>query len=196
MNNVYSTKKQIIIFGLLLFILFIILSAINVFTKKKERAPVQSPVLIITPTQMPTKNETLPSDESGILLPTYPPEKGAGVDLENAKVASSILEIEKLYNYLPFAYTFKSTTNKEVSIVIPGKESQVNNWTLTVNIYDLDYEVKKGDIEYDSMKNTFRETAKYITDWIAAKGIDNNKILFNWGEQEYIQNKSKEWLNN
>jgi len=44
------------------------------------------------------------------------------------------------------------------------------------------------------MKNSFVETTQFIKNWIKEKGADYNNIMFNWGEQDYIQNKSQEWL--
>jgi len=192
-----DSKKQTIVFILLLIILFGIVLAVDLFSKKKKITTPQNinQVSITTfPTLTVKRSETYPSDNTGELLPTYSPEIGKGINLEAPQISSSINEIQKLYSYLPYIYTFKTTKNKEVSIIIPDKDSQINSWTLTINIFGLNYRSQKGNADYDLMKNSFTETVLFVKKWIEEKGVDFTKIMINWGEEEFIQNKSQEWL--
>lgn len=191
-----DSKKQMALFALLLIILIGIVLTIDFINRKKKNAIPQVKLTNIStsPTPIPKRSDVLPSFGKGNLLPTYQPEKGRGVDLENPTVASSIQEIQKLNPYLPYVYTFKTLTNTEVSLIIPEADSQTNSWTLTVNVFGLDYALQKKDKDYNTMKESFNETVLQVKKWIEEKGVDYTKILINWGEQEYIQNKSQEWL--
>jgi len=196
MKPAENSKKQIVLFALLLIILIGIVLTIDFLTHKKKNTNPQVKLTNIatSPTPIPKRSKTLPSFGKGNLLPTYQPEKGRGVDLEIPIVASSIQEIQKLNAYLPYTYTFKTLANTEVSLVIPDVNSQTNDWTLTINIFGLDYSLQKNDKDYNAMKESFNETVLYVKKWIEEKGVDYTKIMINWGEQEYIQDKSQEWL--
>ena len=191
-----DSKKQMVVFALLLIILVAIVLTIDLLNRKKKNTIPQVKLTNIatSPTPIPKRSEILPSFGKGNLLPTYQPEKGRGVDLENPIVASSIREIQKLNPYLPYMYSFKTLANTEVSLVIPEADSQTNSWTLTINVFGLDYTLQKNDKDYNTMKESFNETVLYVKKWIEERGVDYTKILINWGEQEYIQNKSQEWL--
>jgi len=44
------------------------------------------------------------------------------------------------------------------------------------------------------MKKSFQLAVASINKWIKEKGVDPQKIMIIWGDKEYIQNKSQEWL--
>ena len=188
MNFLQNINKKIILFVFLL-ILFGILLILNNSIKQKTSNT-------ISPTSTPPQNnaEKNPSYKKGLFIPTYSPEKGGGVDLETPLVANSMKEIQKIYPFLPYEVTIKTPTNQEVDIVIPDKTSQTNQWTLQVDIFGLDYHLIKGTPEYATTKNSFVYAVASLNKWIEGKGADPKKIMVIWGDQEYIQNKSQEWL--
>ncbi len=127
------------------------------------------------------------------LLPTYPKEKGGGVNLEDPRISVSLQEIKKLSPYLPYTTTLKTSVGP-VSIVIPGPESQTTSWTLLINIFDIDYGIPPSDPEFPKTKKSFLESVKAVRTWITEKGADPEKIIFVWGDRELIQLRSEEWL--
>lgn len=190
MNFLQNINKKIIIIFLFLILLGIVLIT-NYLTKKQT-----TPTIKIVPTILPIRDTTEknPSYKKNVFIPTYTPEKGRGVDLEAPLVADSIKEIQKIYPFLPYEKTIKTSSNKEITIIIPDKISQINKWTLQINIFGLDYHLTKGNMEYIATKNSFRDIYSSLNKWIEEKGADPKKIMIIWGDEEYIQNKSQEWL--
>lgn len=147
----------------------------------------------VTPTAQ-NSSDINPSYKNGVFIPTYPPGKGRGVDIQAPLVADSIKEIQKIYISLPYTMTINANTDQEVDIVIPDKSAQPNPWTLRVNISGLDYNVVKGDQNYIPMKNAFINATSSVYKWVQDKGADPKKIMIIWGDGALIQNKSQEWL--
>lgn len=194
MNFIQSNRKKIAIFAILI-VLLGTLFVINSIVQKKLATNFIQKNSVISPTPtIASPEEKNPSYKKDVFIPTYSPEKGKGVDLETPLVANSIKEIQKLYPFLPYTEIINVNTEQEVDIVIPDKTSQTNLWTLHVNISGLDYYAVKGDQNYTSMKNAFINATSSVYKWIQEKGADPSKIMFIWGDEEYIQNKSQEWL--
>jgi len=181
-------NKKIALFVFLLILFGILLIFNNSIGKKTPNT--------ILPTGIPVQKNTAinPSYKNGVFIPTYSPEKGSGVDLEAPVVANSMKEIQKLYPFLPYEETIKTSASQEATIVISDKTSQTNQWTLQVDIFGLNYHLVKGDPEYITMKNSFINAVSFLNKWIEEKGADPKKIMIIFGDQEYIQNKSQEWL--
>ena len=189
-----QNKLLIFIIVTLLCLVMIISFFINKLSKKESNQTMIPTVPASFPTislQDPT--EINPSYKKNGFIPTYTPEKGRGVDLEAPIVASSIQEIKKLYPFLPYENVIKNP-NTEITIIIPDTTSQTNPWTLEVDIFGLDYRLLKEDPEYSTMKSLFLSTVASINKWIEEKGADPKKIMIIWGDKEYIQNKSQEWM--
>ena len=182
-------KKKIGIVLLLIAILLSIIIATIILRPLKQTIPTQ---VIVTPPQRDTTLD--PSYKKNVFIPTYTPEKGSGVDLGAPLVVDSIREIQKLYPFLPYEKTVITPLSQEVAMVIPDFTSQPNQWTLQVDIFGLDYQLKKEDPEYSAHKNAFKIAATSLSSWIEEKGADPKKIMIIWGDKEYIQNKSQEWL--
>jgi len=190
MNILQSLNKKTLLFSLLVIILFVILLLLYIVKSKSNTPP--SPQVIVTPIQKST--DINPSYKKNVFIPTYAPEKGSGVNLEAPLVADSIREIQKLYPFLPYEKIVMTPLSQEIAVVIPDFTSQPNRWTLQVYIFGLDYQLNKGDIEYEVNKNAFKTAFASLTSWIKEKGVDSKKIMIIWGDKEYIQNKSQEWL--
>ena len=84
--------------------------------------------------------------------------------------------------------------NSETTVIISDKTSQTNIWTLEVDVFGLDYRLSQEDSEYALMKKSFQLAVASINKWIKEKGVDPQKIMIIWGDKEYIQNKSQEWM--
>jgi len=182
-------NKKVGIVLLLVAISLSILFALTLLKSSKQPTPIQ---IVVTPSQ---KNREIdPSFKRDVFIPTYTPEKGSGVDLESPLVADSVREIQKLYPFLPYEKTIETSLNQKVIMVIPDFTSQPNRWTLQVDIFGLDYQLNKEDSEYTMNKDVFITAVSSLYSWIQEKGADPNKIMIIWGDEEYIQNKSQEWL--
>jgi hypothetical protein len=127
-------------------------------------------------------------------LPTYAPEKGRGVDLEAPLIKNSTSEIEKLYGHLPLNREVKLSTGLTVSIVIPAQNLQNNPWTLTIQIFGIDYEVPQSDSNYLLMKNSFLEATNVVFNWIKNNNANLQNIVISWGNRKFIQDRAEEWL--
>lgn len=126
--------------------------------------------------------------------PSLPPEKGLGIDTKSDPIKDSVAEIEKLIPTLPLKEGVNLSTGLTVLVVIPDTSFQSNNWTLAVNISDLNLLADPKDPDYQKMRNSFRETAAYVFEWIRSKGADPTKIYFKWGDKAIIQERAEQWL--
>jgi len=127
-------------------------------------------------------------------LPTYVPGKGRGVDLEAPLIKNSTREIQKLYRFLPLNQEVRLSTGLTVSIVIPAQNLQSNPWTLTVQIFGIDYEVSQSDSSYPLMKNSFQEATRVVFNWIKNNNANLQSIIISWGDRKFIQDRAEEWL--
>lgn len=190
---------------MLVFILaaFVILAGlIIVFNLLQRRSQPQTEAPAVAVSPIPTLAEPpispvpeeSPAFQSKQNLPTYPPDKGQGVDLESPVVQTSIAEIEKLYPYLPYLRDYQVSTGLTVSIVIPAKDLQGSPWTLLVQIFGIDYNVPSGSEEYERMKTSFLEAANSVFEWMRSNQVDPQKIFISWGDRALIQDRAEEWL--
>ena len=194
MNNL-KNRTKIAVFLFLAFLLGILFVVYSITQRKIVQTTQPSPLKTqSTTTPSITPEEKNPSYKKDGLIPTYPPERGSGVDLEAPLVLNSMNEIKKIYPFLPYEATIKISESQSLDVVIPDKASQINPWTLQINIYGLDYGLSSEDVQYTVTKNAFITTVNALHKWLQEKGVDSKKIMIIWGEQEYIQNKSQEWL--
>lgn len=195
-----STNKLvfylIIIFS---FFLLLLMTLFNLLSKKPTSnissispTPLPRPTLIPPLiTRVPIISVIPPSTNN---LPTYAPSKGRGVDLEAPLIKNSTREIEKLYKYLPLNREVRLSTGLTVSIVIPAENLQNNPWTLTVQIFGIDYEVPQSDSNYLLMKNSFQEATNVVFNWIKNNNANLQNIIISWGDRQFIQDRAEEWL--
>ncbi|MBI5122436.1 hypothetical protein HZA75_01105 [Candidatus Roizmanbacteria bacterium] len=186
----------IIIFS---FILLFLIMLFNLLSKKPTTTPLISPTFLPTPTSIPPPVTRIPVvsviPPSTNNLPTYAPEKGRGVDLEAPLIKNSTREIQKLYRFLPLNQEVRLSTGLTVSIVIPAKDLQSNPWTLTVQIFGIDYEIPQSDSSYPLMKNSFQEATRVVFNWIKNNNANPQSIIISWGDKQFIQDRAEEWVN-
>ena len=178
------------------FILLLLITLFNLLSKKPTTTSLISPTFLPTPTSIlpsVTKVSIIPPSTNN--LPTYAPEKGRGVDLKAPLIKNSTREIEKLYRFLPLNQEVRLSTGLTVSIVIPAQNLQNNPWTLTVQIFGIDYEVPQSDPSYLLMKNSFQEAAKVVFNWIKNNNVNLQNVIISWGDRQFIQDRAEEWLN-
>lgn len=174
------TKQQVILFMVLGLGIVVLLSFFFI-PKKIPTNPTQ------TPTSLPIKMQD---------VPYKPSTEGSGVDTNSQVVNNSSSEIMKLYDFLPYQNEFVSSKNKKISIVIPDKNLQINPWTLTVQIFGIDYQVKEGEPDYQIAESSFLEAVNKTFIWMNSQGVDPGKIIISWGDKAYIQNQAEKWLEN
>lgn len=171
----------------------------NLLSKKPTTTPLISPTFLPTPTSIPPPVTRIPVvsviPPSTNNLPTYAPEKGRGVDLEAPLIKNSTREIQKLYRFLPLNQEVRLSTGLTVSIVIPAKDLQSNPWTLTVQIFGIDYEIPQSDSSYPLMKNSFQEATRVVFNWIKNNNANPQSIIISWGDKQFIQDRAEEWVN-
>lgn len=126
-------------------------------------------------------------------VPTLPPAKGEGVDVQSAPVQNSKVEIEKLQKALPFIKTI-TVNGEEVTIRIPEATLQDYTWSLVVYMPEIDFQVPPTAPHYASTKETFKKAAAEVYTWIRDHGVDPEKIIIIWGDDEFSQKRAKEWL--
>lgn len=201
MNEQLSRKNTIILIIISFVVLFGLIILFNLLQKKSQPQirPTQTIISYPTPTSVPLLRTTpvkqkLPLPQSIRNAPTYAPNQGQGVNLESTLVQTSMTEIEKLAFYLPYLKEYKLSTNLTVSIVIPAKDLQDNPWTLSVQIFAIDYGVPEDSPDYQVMKTSFIEAANAVFEWMKSLGVDPQKIIIRWGDKAFIKERAEEWL--
>lgn len=171
-------KLQIIIVGIVL--VLVVLMLISSALSKKQSISTPKPV-------------TSESFTDVDVIPTLPPARGAGVDIESKVAQDSRQEIEKLYPALPFSKTI-TVGGKEVAIRIPEAELQDYKWSLIVYLPDLDFQAPTELPNYSLAKERFLAAASEVNLWIQQQGADPKKIIIVWGDTQFSQERAREWL--
>lgn len=130
------------------------------------------------------------------IAPTYAPSQGQGINIQSPVVQQSISEIKKLAPFLPYNKDLTLSNGTTVSIVIPPYDLQNNEWTLTVQIFNVDYQTTPDQPDYQNQRQSFKEAANYVFSWMQSNGVDPKKIFVSWGDKAYIQDQAQEWLQN
>lgn len=147
--------------------------------------PSRYPIVSIRPEYFPPKQAD---------LPYIPQERGGGIDVRSTAVRASTAEIRKLLPELPYQQTKTLTTGQEVEILIPAQNLQYNAWTLSVQIFNLDYQIPETDPDYNLVKASFIEAANLVFDWMVSQGADPDKMIIVWGDRAFIQERAELWL--
>lgn len=159
---------------------------------KAQKIPVQSP------SPAPSIQRGIPQvikPPSTDELPYKPTDQGGGLDLNAPVVQESKAGVQKLNTYLPYQTELDLSTGIKASVVIPGQQFQTDNWTLTVQIFGIDYQVSEGDKDYEVMRKSFLEASSSVFEWIKDKGVDPEKLIIIWGDRAFIQESAEKWLN-
>lgn len=183
----------ILLFGLgICALLIIIMLIVSVSTPSQEM-----PQVLPSPTPLPKvvlpKKANPPSLK---IIPTLSQEQGGEIDMNSEIVQKSIREINKLTPYLPYKKDVTLSTGLLVSILIPEKSLQSNPWTLTVQIFGIDYNTRSLDKNYSVLKTSFREAASIVFTWMINNNVNPNDILIQWGDRAFIQEGAENFLKN
>ena len=148
----------------------------------------------IEPTALPPLQITLAIPKSIEQVPTIPYSKGGGIDTNNVIVKESKENIKKLVSALPYKKNIKTSNGLNVEVLIPSADLQQNPWTFTASVYGIDYQVEKNTPEYILMRTAFREGAADILSFVRKQGVDPEKIIFQWGDRVFVEERAQEWL--
>ena len=184
MNNL---KPKLIPVLIALVLLLVLIGIILISVTSKTPTPgLTQP----TPTKQPKK--VLPPVIEQV--PIAPIEQGGGIDENSEIIRSSKAEIQKLYQYLPYSLDFVSSTGVEISIILPEQSLQTNSWTLTAQIFGINYNTSPEQPDYESMRKSFIEASALIFAWVYKNNANPERILFNWGSDALIQEQAETWL--
>jgi hypothetical protein len=197
-----STKKIYIIIAVLVGVLLVLIVVSNLLnnsnkTGTKSQDSQLSPtkkVLYTSPTPVRVNTVVYLKPRTIDTVPTLIPEQGQGLDLHSPEIQKSELEIKKALLSLPYNVTFTTEKNIHVEIMIPTYDLQENPWTLTVHIFGPDYQVAKDSVLYADNKAAFREAVNEVYYWLKSKDIKTEDIIIKWGDRQFIQQRSLEWL--
>lgn len=184
----FTPKSLYIAVGIILFI--ILVTMVILLTGAKP----ESPKKINTE---PTRSAADPDRIVPPIIrnaPSLPPEQGGGIDENSSLVQGSINEIQKLYPYLPYSKEFVSSTGVEVSILIPRQSLQSNSWTLTAQVFGINYNTSPDQPDYETMRAAFIEASSKVFKWVEQNGADPRKIIYVWGDKKFIQDQTIKWL--
>jgi hypothetical protein len=186
-QTVISIGVSVFIF-MVLSVIYIILSMRGQITDSKNHQTT------ITSAPVNRTGSTIQNQPLSVkALPTLPASLGRGIDTNSKIVKKSENEIRKIYAFLPYNQN-QFINGVQVSIIIPDQAEQDNPWTLYVQIFGINYNSKKGDPDYETMKNTFRESAQYVTDWLEQHEVSTQEVVIQWGDKKFIEDKAEEWL--
>lgn len=192
-QQVLINKKVIIAIVILIVVLVGITIATVVLSRREVQTLKNNPSLRNQPqVEIPPKPILKTLDNK--IIPTLPASQGGGIDIDSKVASDSAAEIAKLQTYLPYLKTYKLSPNLEVDALINEQALQDNPWSLMVDIYGIDYELPLGSEEDNFMKNSFREVVSNIFTWMQGNGINPRKIIFTWGDREFIQTRVEQWL--
>ncbi len=121
-------------------------------------------------------------------------EEGYGPRIDSPLIQNAIKEKKKGARFFPFEKHILLSTGVEVSIVVPSEKYQHNEWTTTVQIFGIDYDLPVDDPEYERVKNSFLEASGIVFDWMKSHGVDHKRMIINWGDKAFIQERSEQWL--
>lgn len=191
-----NIPKSYIYFALVICFFILILAVILIFPEKEQTT--EKPPIIPT---APSPTSSIARGSSKIKpilineLPYKPVGDGGGVNLESPVVQQSQGEVTKILPFLPYETSLQTPKGEIISILIPGAQFQTTPWVLDVQIFGIDYQVNKGDTDYDVQKNLFIEATTNVFNWLEISGVDPRKIIINWGDKAYIRESAEEWLN-
>lgn len=183
-----DTKK---ILAILILVLLFVIAIYLVVSRTGNNTDLSA-----TPTPSPADRVSAILVESKNLddVPTLAPSQGGGLDTSSQILRDSALNIAEITGNLPYKKTFTSTNGIPMEIIISSPEYQDNKWTLLVNIFGVDYQVPTDSPEYSRMQLAFREAAADVYLFVKKNGGDPEKIVFKWGDREFIENRTREWL--
>lgn len=195
MNQQVLISRKIIIAIVTLIFVLVGITVVTVILSNKEVQTLKNNPALRSQAQVdlaPTKPILKTLDNK--IIPTLSEAEGGGIDIESKVASDSAAEILKLQTFLPYLRTFRLTTGLEIDVLINEQALQDNPWSLSIELYGIDYQTPTSDKNYTLMKNSFREAAAGVFSFIESNGINPKKIIFTWGDREFIQSRAEEWL--
>lgn len=194
-----TNKLQYLIIGSLILLLVSLVIIYNVTSSYlASRNTSTIPSTAPTPQRVVPTAVPLPKDmvkgQSIRNVPTLNPTSGLGLDLDSSEIQNSIAQIEKIKTKLPYKKTLTAASGVEVEILIPPYELLTNRWVLNVQIFHIDYELSEGNPNYEANRQAFLEAARDVFYWLKDNGVKTEEIIIQWGDREFIQTRSEEWL--
>lgn len=180
-----------IIIGICISVLFILVILKYSLSTKVQKTPVPLPTPTPISIQDVVQKVKSPSLQT---IPTIGQDQGGGIDTKSNLVEKSTAAIKKLTPHLPFNSDVTLTTNLPVTILIPEESLQSNPWTLTAQIFGIDYDITPNDKNYPLMKASFQEAAGIVFAWIASNGVNASDVLVQWGDRTSIQQAAENFL--
>lgn len=183
--------KSIIFIGSVVAVLIMFLGLyLLLSTVKPQVTPDKTPPSFSSPTALPT----IPKPANIQKIPTLALEQGSGVNTEAESVQTSIAEIEKLSAYLPYKKDYTLSTGIPISVVIPSRELLNNPWTLSVQVFGINYHTSPSDTDYVVMKRSFLEAVSDTNSWLLSHDANPAKIYISWGDNPIINKQANGWL--
>lgn len=185
--NISQRKLLFFIFSLATLVLFFFLYVgLTLFRSSEPKAQ-------LSPTPaFKTIPLTPPADIR--IAPTLPPSRGTGLDISSFQVKQSEAEVRKLSPFLPYKEALTLSTGLVVDVVIPDQSLQANPWTLTVQVFGIDYQTTPSEPNYPFMKASFKEAALRLFSWMKEHNADHAKLFISWGDRAFIQQRATIWL--
>ena len=192
--NTFDTRKLLIALTVTL-CLVILVYLVIASGKKKDTAsrPTATPSPS-GPTAVPALQITLAIPKNISEVPTIPYKQGGGIDVSSPLVKDSEENIKKLLAALPYQKEIKTSNGLTIEVLIPPADLQENKWTFSATVYGIDYQAPEGTPEYILNRTAFREGAADIFNFVRKQGVDPEKLIFQWGDREFIEERAKKWL--
>ena len=187
-------KKYFIIIAVLILITIVVWILYSAFSNilSNNNSPSQFPIgSVNSPTPILVKSAFARRKLNTV--PTLNPADGYGLNIESPEVKNSINEINKIVDYLPYKKPI-SSNGLDVEILIPSYELIENEWTLTVYIFGVNYQIEPEDPQYKANKQAFVTAAQDVFYFLKSKNIATENLIIQWGDRAFIQDISEEWL--
>jgi hypothetical protein len=191
----FSSQQRITLFIIIFLIgtLILVIVALQFIQKNTQTETTIAPSpTVLFPTTVQSIKKTYPY-KTVQSAPTLLPTQGLGIDINSSIIQTSQNEIKKLVSNLPYKKTL-TLEGIDIYIVIPPPDLQENPWTLTVQIFGIDYATPQTDPTFTSQKNNFLQAVQDVNTWIQSNGVNPQNIIIKWGDKLFIQQRAEEWL--
>lgn len=127
-------------------------------------------------------------------LPQLPEEMIGGVDTTSPQVQSSIKSIRKISPFLPYSHIFTTKNKIKIEVFLPESKYMENEWTLSANVFGIDYMIPENHPQYATMKEAFKEGALDVISFLENHDVDPTKVYIQWGDRRFIQDRADRWI--
>lgn len=195
MTNTHFTPIKLLIFGAL-GLLILLLIILNVFQSRTSSSGPTPSSIPLTRTPQQPGGGFLNQPKNVQEVPSLETSDGPAIDTQSSSIQNSQREIRKLAPYLPYKEDISLANGQIIGIYIPPLEDQLDPWSLSVHVNDIDYQVPVGDPQYNTQKQMFLEAANKVYGWIQSKGGNLDNLYITWGDRTLVNDRANEWLKN